>query len=174
MAFQKRTFEIHEHCCLHILKLLNSFEDTGFSNQTLLFEADQDHSIQGKEQGIFLSLNRPYWRQNEVVGGKPGEKKKQAGVQQQRIKIGSINRLLRCHYIPFWIFSTGIWFADCQQPISLIPHQYSPREENVAYILISAPLLAQKVEVYLVSLKVQSYWLGRWYSVVSTSGKPRF
>lgn len=94
--------------------------------------------------------------------------KRQAGVQQQqqqRIKIGWVNRLLRCHYIPFWIFSTDVCrLEDCQHLIFLIPHQYLPREENAAYILISAPLSAQKVGVYLVSPKVQSYWLARWNS----------
>lgn len=94
-------------------------------------------------------------------------RKKQIGVQhQQKTETGWVNGLLKCHCISFWIFSTGVChLVGCQQLIFLILHQYLPREENAAYILISAPFLAQKVKVYLVSFKVQSYWLGRWNSV---------
>lgn len=63
-------------------------------------------------------------------------------------------------------FSTSVChLADCQQLICPIPHKGLLTEENAAYILISVPPLAQNVEVYLFSLKVQSRWLGRWNSV---------
>lgn len=126
----------------------------------MLFEADQDHSMQGQEQGVLHSTD-PTEGKMKVL-----EKKKAAWGTAAEDKDWGFNRLLRSHYIPFWIFSTGLChLTHCQQLIFLISLQYLPREENAAYILISAPLLAQKVEEWLVSLKVQSYWLGRWNSV---------
>lgn len=79
IAFQRRTFETPEHCCLHILKLLNSSEDSGFSNQTLhldvLFEAGQDHPIQGEEQGVFHYSTDPTGGKMEVLVGSQENKK---------------------------------------------------------------------------------------------------
>lgn len=78
-GFPKENFWNPWAFCLHILKLLNSSEDSGFSNQTLhldvLFEAGQDHPIQGEEQGVFHYSTDPTGGKMEVLVGSQENKK---------------------------------------------------------------------------------------------------